>query len=571
MDFQNTSRMTDKVRFSRFAVLAIVVIGEAALALEGPPSGAVAASVSAGCKGQTGPSLVAGMVPAASDYRVGGEHSPRDASLPNSARNRGPEQDPTDKGQPQQDEGEADGAQEVLGPPAALSENEPSVREQGESNKASPETSLQGQIGAPAEDGKEQSEAAEEDKPDTTATKVHGAATDEPLIVLPEAVFEELSRAMLESAESLRLLAATRPKEVSAADGRWRHLLPVLAVLLPLTAGLIALVTWSRLIAPLLNSSTRPADGRDASEDSRKATRTLGLLFVAATLGVSLLWMGSAAFTFHMSPVTRSANEFAEAFGLANTLFSGLAFAGVIIAIILQSVELRYQRHELKNQLVELKSNRVEQRKNAKIQGYHGLWGHYSSLQTNQELSPIGEALAEGREQWCARQIHELLEVEDEVFSATRRAGIAGERGRFLALDFFDIKASWDGLFIVDGDSVRLRPAVAGSFLNKFCVHVTNYASAEELEYDEEGIPDPSASEIQQALFAVREALWRLDTLVGEHYAKCFRGQPKENWPTPRDFGVRLGHAEAREWFDTGFEPARAAVRECALYSAANA
>jgi hypothetical protein len=47
--------------------------------------------------------------------------------------------------------------------------------------------------------------------------------------------------------------------------------------------------------------------------------------------------------------------SFGEMFGAANTLFSGLAFAGVIYAILLQRRELELQRVELKMTREELK------------------------------------------------------------------------------------------------------------------------------------------------------------------------------------------------------------------------
>lgn len=43
----------------------------------------------------------------------------------------------------------------------------------------------------------------------------------------------------------------------------------------------------------------------------------------------------------------QDAGQFGDSFGFVNSLFSGLALAGVIVAIALQTVELRYQRREL--------------------------------------------------------------------------------------------------------------------------------------------------------------------------------------------------------------------------------
>ena len=45
---------------------------------------------------------------------------------------------------------------------------------------------------------------------------------------------------------------------------------------------------------------------------------------------------------------------FGDAFGAANALFSGLAFVLVIVALFLQTIELRHQREELKHQREEI-------------------------------------------------------------------------------------------------------------------------------------------------------------------------------------------------------------------------
>lgn len=51
---------------------------------------------------------------------------------------------------------------------------------------------------------------------------------------------------------------------------------------------------------------------------------------------------------------------FGDMFGAVNSLFSGLAFAGVIVAIILQSKELKLQREELEQTREELKGQKEQ-------------------------------------------------------------------------------------------------------------------------------------------------------------------------------------------------------------------
>ncbi|MBZ0273785.1 hypothetical protein K8I61_17230 [bacterium] len=54
------------------------------------------------------------------------------------------------------------------------------------------------------------------------------------------------------------------------------------------------------------------------------------------------------------------AGQFGDQFGSVNALFSGLAFAGVIVALIMQRRELQLQREQLEAQLEELTLARAE-------------------------------------------------------------------------------------------------------------------------------------------------------------------------------------------------------------------
>ncbi|MGA6117407.1 hypothetical protein [Sphingobacterium anhuiense] len=66
-----------------------------------------------------------------------------------------------------------------------------------------------------------------------------------------------------------------------------------------------------------------------------------------------------------------SPNEVGDSYGALNTLFSGFAFAGIIISIFSQNQELKLQRKELRLQRREIKLNReelIENRKELSIQ-----------------------------------------------------------------------------------------------------------------------------------------------------------------------------------------------------------
>ena len=69
----------------------------------------------------------------------------------------------------------------------------------------------------------------------------------------------------------------------------------------------------------------------------------------------SALWVGVAFF-----PGWQERGQFGDLFGSVNALFSGLAFAGLIYAILLQRQELSLQRAELKLQREEMAASRAE-------------------------------------------------------------------------------------------------------------------------------------------------------------------------------------------------------------------
>ena len=90
-------------------------------------------------------------------------------------------------------------------------------------------------------------------------------------------------------------------------------------------------------------------------------TRHTGVLIVAVALVIVLWW--SVGVLLPGSWLVSSSEErarFGDAFGAVNALFSGLAFAGLIWAILLQRQELEYQREELISTRGELAAQRAQ-------------------------------------------------------------------------------------------------------------------------------------------------------------------------------------------------------------------
>ena len=72
--------------------------------------------------------------------------------------------------------------------------------------------------------------------------------------------------------------------------------------------------------------------------------------FVLWAAVVVIFWLSSAKILSYLYPKI----TFADSYGAVNTLFAGLAFAGVIYSIILQGEELRLQRKEIRESREEL-------------------------------------------------------------------------------------------------------------------------------------------------------------------------------------------------------------------------
>lgn len=73
---------------------------------------------------------------------------------------------------------------------------------------------------------------------------------------------------------------------------------------------------------------------------------------------VGLLWLITPYVLIKIIPTLEQRALWGDAFGILNTLYSGLALAGLIYTIILQRQQLKLQQEELSATLVELKKQR---------------------------------------------------------------------------------------------------------------------------------------------------------------------------------------------------------------------
>lgn len=82
---------------------------------------------------------------------------------------------------------------------------------------------------------------------------------------------------------------------------------------------------------------------------------------IIAIISIILIFLGLYGLIIYLAfNDTKTSGTFGDMFGGANALFSGLAFAGVIIAIILQKEELGLQRDELEQTREELRGQKEQ-------------------------------------------------------------------------------------------------------------------------------------------------------------------------------------------------------------------
>jgi hypothetical protein len=132
---------------------------------------------------------------------------------------------------------------------------------------------------------------------------------------------------------------------------------------------------------------------------SMKKYKGLIILFIAVTAAQAIF----GSLLFFSIPAWEHKGIFGDMFGAVNTLFSGLAFAGVIYAIFLQSEELALQRTELqltRDELAKATAAQSEQAQalleSAKINALSSQLSMFTNLVINNRTLPNQEHRAMG-------------------------------------------------------------------------------------------------------------------------------------------------------------------------------
>ncbi|MCO4207951.1 putative phage abortive infection protein [Aeromonas hydrophila] len=78
-----------------------------------------------------------------------------------------------------------------------------------------------------------------------------------------------------------------------------------------------------------------------------------------------------------------SLGEFGDVYGALNTLFSGLAFSGVIISIVLQSIELRATRKEMNSQVLQFEQQTEAMQKQVFESSFFSMMNLHNTISSN--------------------------------------------------------------------------------------------------------------------------------------------------------------------------------------------
>lgn len=118
--------------------------------------------------------------------------------------------------------------------------------------------------------------------------------------------------------------------------------------------------------------------------DKEETKSLLWVWIVLAIIGVIAMWSVSWFLINRNIDCSTDRGTFGDMFGAVNSLFSGLAFAGLIATLLYQREELKLQREELAQTREELKGQREEfeeQNKTMKRQRFENTFFNMLSLQ----------------------------------------------------------------------------------------------------------------------------------------------------------------------------------------------
>jgi hypothetical protein len=145
-------------------------------------------------------------------------------------------------------------------------------------------------------------------------------------------------------------------------------------------------------------------------------THTKIALFIGG--GVMVLWAGCGLLLYSLP----DRGTFGDMFGAVNALFSGLAFAGVIYALLLQHEEIEQAKAAFLH-------NAQAQKDTAQLQALTLLFQEYKQLseEKNDEINKRIGIVSSDLSLRLEKERNEIIEKRDQIFSSlAKTAGLSG-------------------------------------------------------------------------------------------------------------------------------------------------
>ncbi|MDF2176999.1 hypothetical protein P2G88_01865 [Aliiglaciecola sp. CAU 1673] len=164
---------------------------------------------------------------------------------------------------------------------------------------------------------------------------------------------------------------------------------------------------------------------QENSGSKKKGDETNVIWLIGAMMAVVMMWLinGFIYPLFVTGLNDRALNG--DAFGAVNSLFSGLAFAGLIYTILMQKKELQLQREALSRQHEEMQESRGEQELQNRIQTVQveslirqmtiaGLEARIQALKLNGHKADSPKVAADA--------VIKIVELSDQILEQSRKA-----------------------------------------------------------------------------------------------------------------------------------------------------
>jgi len=172
--------------------------------------------------------------------------------------------------------------------------------------------------------------------------------------------------------------------------------------------------------------------------------KIIGTVLVLLVLIVVLLY--GAMINQYVLPITElsinTIGTFGDSFGFLTAAFSGLAFSGMLIAILLQKEELKLQRKEIEYTRIENRKSINSQQVNVRLSALNSLLHEYQ--QRIRELNKSADSDDESSIECPFESSEDVSKVNSEIRQELRTHFIVKKRSIILEIETILIESGVD-------------------------------------------------------------------------------------------------------------------------------